>query len=109
MTRSVSGAPPPGTLCGVTSRRAQSYGRVMETLRSAGETKLHAAEQDQIREAADTLLFCDDMDAGSEARRALDGVRELTRRLAGTGRWAPDAADRLLEDIAGCGPVLLLV
>lgn len=81
----------------------------METLRSVGGSKLHAEEQEQIREAADALLFCDDMDSGSEARLALDGVRELSHRLAGTGRWSPDAADRLLEDVAGCGPVLLLV
>jgi hypothetical protein len=93
----------------MTSRRAQSYGRVMETLRALGAAKLHPDEVQEIREAADTLLFCEDMDAGPEAKRALNGVRELTRRLAGTGRWSPDAADRLLEDIAGCGPVLLLV
>jgi hypothetical protein len=93
----------------MTSRRAQSYGRVMETLRSVGDSKLHAEERDQIREASDALLFCDDIDAGPEAKVALDGVRGLTRQLVGTGRWTPDAADRLLEDIAGCGPVLLLV
>jgi len=93
----------------MTSRRAQSYGRVMETLRSVGESKLHSTEQDQIREVADTLLFCDDIDAGTDAKRALEGVRDLTRRLAATGRWTPEAADRLLEDVAGCGPVLLLV
>jgi hypothetical protein len=93
----------------MTSRRAQSYGRVMETLRSVGESKLHAEEQDQIREAADALLFCEDIDTGPEAKVALDGVRDLTRRLVGTGRWTPDAADRLLENVAGCGPVLLLV
>ena len=81
----------------------------MQTLRSVGETKLHVTEQDQIREAADTLLFCDDIDAGSDAKLALEGIRDLTRRLAATGRWGPDAADRLLEDVAGCGPVLLLV
>jgi hypothetical protein len=81
----------------------------METLRSVGDTKLHGEERDQIREAADALLFCDDIDAGPEAKVALDGVRDLTRRLAGTGRWTPDASDRLLEDVAGCGPVLLLV
>jgi hypothetical protein len=93
----------------MTSRRAQSYGRVMETIRSVGDTKLHPEEVDQIREAADALLFCDDIDAGPEAKVALDGVRDLTRRLGATGRWSPDAADRLLEDVAGCGPVLLLV
>ena len=81
----------------------------METLRAVGDSKLHPEEQDQIREAADTLLFCDDVDSGSDAKLALDRVRELSRRLAGTGRWTPEAADRLAEDIAGCGPVLLLV
>jgi hypothetical protein len=93
----------------MTSRRAESYGRVMETLRAAGDGKLLAEEQDLIREAADTLLFCHDVDNDAEAKLALDRVRELSRRLAGTGRWTPDAADRLAEDIAGCGPVLLLV
>jgi len=93
----------------MTSRRAQSYGRVMQTLRGAGEAKLHADEVDQVREAADTLLFCEDIDAGPEAKLALDGVRELTRQLVATGRWMPGAADRLFEDVAGCGPVLLLV
>jgi hypothetical protein len=93
----------------MTSRRAQSYGRVVETLRSVGGSKLHAEEQDQIREAADALLFCDDLDSGSEARLALDAARELAHYLADTGRWTPQAADRLLEDVAGCGPVLLLV
>ena len=81
----------------------------METLRSVGDTKLHSEELDQIREAADALLFSDDIDSGSEAKLALDGVRELALRLAGTGRWTPETADRLLEDVAGCGPVLLLV
>jgi hypothetical protein len=93
----------------MTSRRAQSYGRVMETLRSGGGNKLHPEELDQIREACDALLFCDDIDGGSEAKIALDGVRQLSRRLVGTGRWTAGAADRLLEDVAGCGPVLLLV
>jgi hypothetical protein len=81
----------------------------MKALSDLGPAKLHADEQELIREAADTLLFCDDIDAGPEAKVALDGVRELTRRLAATGRWTPDAAERLLEDLAGCGPVLLLV
>jgi hypothetical protein len=81
----------------------------METLRAAGDGRLLPEEQDQIREAADTLLFCQDVDSDSEAKLALDRVRALARRLAGTGRWTPDAAERLLEDLAGCGPVLLLV
>jgi hypothetical protein len=81
----------------------------MVTLRSVGDGKLHPDEQQQIREAADTLLFCGDVETGPDAKLALDGIRELTRRLVRTGRWTPEAADRLLEDLAGCGPALLLV
>jgi hypothetical protein len=92
----------------MTSRRSQSYGRVMATLRAMGDTKLHEDERAQIREAADALLFCDDMDAG-EGRLALDGIVELSDELIESGRWLPDTAERLVEDVAGCGPVLLLV
>jgi hypothetical protein len=80
----------------------------MATLRAMGETKLHEDERAQIREAADALLFCDDIDA-AEARLALDGIVELSDELIESGRWLPDTAERLVEDVAGCGPVLLLV
>jgi hypothetical protein len=93
----------------MTAQRAESYGRVMETLRAVSDGKLLPGEQDQIREAADALLFCDDVDSDFEAKLALERARELARRLAGAGRWTPAAAERLLEDLAGCGPVLLLV
>ena len=45
------------------SIRAQAYGRVMETIRADEVTKLQDDEADRIREAADTLLFCDDLEA----------------------------------------------
>jgi hypothetical protein len=93
----------------MTPRRSESYGQVMRTLREVGDAKLHPDERELVREAADALLFCGDLDAGPEARMALDDIVELTRRLAETGRWTADAADELLEDVAGCGPVLLLV
>jgi hypothetical protein len=80
----------------------------MATLRAMGDTKLHEDERAQIREAADALLFCDDIDAG-EARLALDGIVEFSDELIESGRWLPDTAERLVEDVAGCGPVLLLV
>jgi hypothetical protein len=107
---SVSSAREPGTReITMTSRRSQSYGRVMATLRAMGDTKLHEDERQQIREAADALLFCDDLDAGPEARLALDGIVGLSDELIESGRWLPDSAERLVEDVAGCGPVLLLV
>ena len=44
----------------MTSDRAQAYGRVVHTLEDLGQTKLNAAEQDRIRDAADTLHFAED-------------------------------------------------
>jgi hypothetical protein len=81
----------------------------MRTLRSAGPTKLDDREQDQIREAADALLFCDDLDTAPAAREALAEISELAGELVDTGRWLPGAAERLVEDIAACGPIVLLV
>jgi hypothetical protein len=86
------------------SIRSQAYGRVMETLRAVGPTKLQPAEAERIREAADALLFCDDLDAAPAARAALEDVTALTRDLVESGRWLPETADLLLEDLGACGP-----
>lgn len=84
----------------MTSERAQAYGRVIKTLADLGPAKLHADEQDLIREAADTLLFAED----SSATEALDRVDELTVRLVESGRLLDDTADRLLRDLEDSGP-----
>jgi hypothetical protein len=69
-----------------------------------GATKLNAAEQDRIREAADTLLFSDDP-TDESARRSLDDIEELVRHLTESGRWTDERATRLLDDVAACGPL----
>lgn len=84
----------------MTSDRAQAYGRVMKTVDDIGATKLQAGETERIRDAADALLFSETPPAD-----VLADVRDLTRHLAESGRWTDERADRLLEDIEGCGPL----
>jgi hypothetical protein len=86
------------------SERAQAYGRVTTTLATVGPTKLQAAEQDTLREAADTLLFCEDVLADPAAEEALDTVEELLDRLVSSERWTIERADELRRDLEACGP-----
>ena len=82
------------------SERAQAYGRVMKTLTDIGPSKLHADEQELIREVADALFFAED----ASAEQALGRVDELVGRLVDSDRLLADTADQLLRDLAGCGP-----
>lgn len=72
----------------------------MKTLTDIGPAKLHADEQQLIREAADTLFFADD----SSAREALDRVDELASRLVDSGRLLDGTAHELLRDLEDSGP-----
>jgi hypothetical protein len=89
----------------MTSERAQAYGRLMQTIKAEGEDALDPSESALVREAADALLFCEDLAADEEARDGLTRVGELAGDLVGSGRWAPDRAEQLLRDIESCGPL----
>jgi hypothetical protein len=84
------------------SDRTQAYGRVIKTLEDLGPAKLQPAEQDRIREAADTLIFAAGFD---EARAAMEDVDTLVEHLVTSGRWTTERAQELLQDLLGCGPV----
>jgi hypothetical protein len=84
------------------SERTQAYGRVVKTLEDLGPAKLQPAEQDRIRDAADTLIFAAGVD---EARSALEDVDTLVEHLVASGRWTTERAQELLQDLLGCGPV----
>jgi acetyl esterase/lipase len=86
----------------MTSERTQAYGRVVRTLDDLGPTKLQPAEQERIRDAADTLIFAA---SPEEVRPALEDVRELAEHLAASGRWSDERAEALLRDVEACGPV----
>jgi len=86
------------------SERAQAYGRVVKTLEDMAAAKLFDDEQQRIRNAADTLLFSESVDAPG-ARDALEDIDALTRHLTETDRWTEERARALADDIVGCGPV----
>jgi hypothetical protein len=88
------------------SERAQAYGRVTATLAEIGPTKLQAAEQDTLRDAADTLLFCEDVAGDPAAQAALARVDELLEHLVASDRWTPERADDLRRDVEACGPAV---
>ncbi len=87
----------------MTSDRAKAYRRVVTTLRDVGPAKLWPSEQACIREAADVLLFCGDLD-GEDARTAFAAAATLTDSLTAAERWTSARAHRLLDDIWACGP-----
>jgi hypothetical protein len=87
------------------SERAQAYGRLMQTIREDGEVALSPSESALVREAADALLFCENLAADDEARDGLTRVGDLAGDLVGSGRWGPERAEQLLRDIECCGPM----
>ena len=91
----------------MTSERAQAYGRVVKTLEDMGAAKLQRAEEQRIRDAADTLLFCETPDAPG-GREAISDLEALIRHLTETERWTEERARALAEDVAACGPVATL-
>jgi hypothetical protein len=86
----------------MTSDRTQAYGRLIKTLENIGPAKLQPAEQDRIRDAADTLIFAAELD---EARAALTDVEVLAEHLTTSGRWTAESADALIQNLQACGPV----
>jgi hypothetical protein len=88
----------------MTSERAQAYGRVMKQLEELGDAKLQPSEQARLREAADTLLFCEDP-SRPEVGAALDDVEALVDVLLEADRLTEERAQRLLDDVSACGPL----
>lgn len=86
----------------MTSERTQAYGRIVRTLDDVGPTKLHPAEQEQIREAADTLIFAATYEEASET---VAQVEALVEQLVDSGRWTEERAAELAHDLTACGPV----
>ena len=84
------------------SDRTQAYGRIVKTLEDLGPAKLQPAEQERIRDAADTLIFAVGFD---EARDAMEDVDNLVEHLVASGRWSTERGQELLQDLLGCGPV----
>jgi hypothetical protein len=87
----------------MTPDRSHAYARVTQTVAELGPAKLHELEQRRVRNAADALVFADAPD--EESLAALDDIDQLFQALVSSGRWTPQRADRLADDVAACGPV----
>ena len=88
----------------VNATRAQAYGRVVKTLEDLSESKLHAEELQTVRDAADALFFCEDLNADPSAEQALAGLYELMDRLVESDRVQVETTERLTADVEACGP-----
>jgi hypothetical protein len=91
----------------MTPERANAYQHVLQTLNELGPSKLLSDEQERIRDAADSLLFCRDLTNDPAARGGLEDAERLCRELVDKGRWERGSAMRLADAIAQCGPALL--
>lgn len=77
----------------------------MRILEDLGPAKLHEAERTEIRVAADTLFFAEDLGVDADARDAVARITKLARDLVDSGRWLDGSARPLLADVLGCGPL----
>jgi hypothetical protein len=77
----------------------------MRTLEEIGPAKLQDAERERIRSAADTLFFAEDLGTDADARDAVADMSVLARGLVESERWLDETANRLLDDVMGCGPL----
>jgi hypothetical protein len=88
----------------MTNERTTAYRRVLDTLEQLGPSKLLPDEQDRIRYAADSLIFCSELERDDAALEALSDIELLCQALFDSGRWEPVIAARLEDDVVQCGP-----
>lgn len=86
--------------------RTNAYRRVLHTLAELGPSKLQLSEQERIRYAADSLIFCADFEQDQAAREALIDTELLCEVLVESGRWERVTADRMMESLRECGPAV---
>ena len=84
------------------AERADNYIRLTRYLEDIGPSKLHADEQDRVRDAADTLVFAGGW--SDEVADALDDMNRLAGVLIDSGRWELETAERLVDMVGACGP-----
>jgi hypothetical protein len=79
----------------------------MKTLADLGPAKLLPAEQEQLREAADALFFCESSD-DQHAIEALSAAVGHVRHLVASERWTEERGAELIADLEACGPTALV-
>ena len=76
----------------------------MKTLADLTASKLHADEEEIVRNAADSLLFCEDLGTDPAAEQALAELYDLTERLLDSDRLQTETTERLIQEVEACGP-----
>ena len=79
--------------------RAEAYGRVVKTLEDLSDSKLHEDELQIVRDAADALFFCEDMNADPSAEQSLAKHYELMDRLVESERVQAETTEKLTADV----------
>ena len=87
------------------SERAQAYGQVTKLLDDLSASKLHKHEQEVVREAADALFFCENLDGDAGAEQALADFYDLVDRMMESERLLPETAGRMTAAVEACGPL----
>jgi len=77
--------------------RGAHYTALVEAIDHQGAAKLHAAEREQLLEAADALLFGE-----PENRRLLRSAEDVIESLEASERWSAETCDQLREHLYGC-------
>jgi hypothetical protein len=77
----------------------------MRILTGPDGESLRRIELDSIREATDSLFFCEDLDRDDAAREAADEIADLAVDLVESGRWSEESAEQLVSEVLACGPV----
>jgi hypothetical protein len=77
----------------------------MDAIQAYEGTKLHPEEVQVVRDAADALLFCEDLEADPAAADALDAFHGLTDQLLENGRLSSERVGQLTADVEACGPL----
>ena len=78
--------------------RAEAYGRVVKTLEDLSDSKLHEDELQIVRDAADALFFCEDMNADPSAEQSLAKHYELMDRLVESERVQTETTEKLIPN-----------
>jgi hypothetical protein len=89
----------------VNSERAQAYGQVTKLLDDLSASKLHKHEQEVVREAADALFFCENLDGDPGAEQALADFYDLVDHMTEAERLLPETGGKLTSAVEACGPL----
>lgn len=85
----------------MTPERHEAFKRASEIIDRLAAAKLHDDEERILREGAEDLFLCRDVES-AEAEETRKQVNETLDRLVESGRWSEGQAEPLREAIREC-------